>query len=93
MPSDERKERRRREIAERKAAAKARLAKAAEPPTVPVALPWRRRPSGAKLARQERAEGAAWSMVMSGDAGDIAGGLAAAATMVHAVGPFLKGVR
>lgn len=76
-------ERRRAEIAERKAATKARLQAPVRPPTVPVALPWRRRAMGARLLRQERAEGAAWSTVMGGDAGDLAGSLAMVASFVR----------
>jgi len=92
------KARRREAIRERKAATRARLSVPPTPPRVPVTLPWRRRATGGALRRQARAEGAAWSMVLgaegmtpvvSGDAGDLEGSLAAAVTMVNALGPFL----
>jgi len=91
--AESRKERRRAELARRRLETKARLAAPVTPPKVPVALPWRRRGSPAQIARQQRADDAAWSTVMSGDASDLEGGLLAAAAMVHALGPVLRGRR
>lgn len=88
-----RREQRRAAIAARKAETKARLALPVTPPTEPVALPWRRRASDSRVKLQRRAEDAAWSVVMSGDARDLAGSLAAAASMVRMLGPALRGRR
>lgn len=85
-----RREARRLAIAARKAAAKERLRAPVTPPTEPVALPWRRRPSKVKARKQRRAEEGAWSMVMSGDADDVEGALAAAAVMSGAVAGMLR---
>lgn len=88
-----RREQRKAALAARKAEKKARLAQPITPPTVPVALPWRRRVSTSHQKLQRRAEDAAWSVVMSGDAHDLAGSLAAAASMVQMLGPVLRGRR
>ena len=87
----DRKARKRAAIEARRAAAKARLATPATPPTVPVALPWKRTLARGALRRQLRADEAAWSMVMSGDARDLEGSLAMAAAFVSALGPALRG--
>lgn len=89
----ERKARKRAAIDARKAATKARLAESPKPPAVPVALPWKRTHARGAMRRQLRAEGAAWSTVMSGDAADLEGGLLAAATLVSALGSVLRGRR
>lgn len=87
--AESRRDRRRRQLAERRAATKARLGVPPTPPTVPVALPWRRRPRPWRV----RAEGEAWSTVMSHDARDLEGSLAFAAAFVGALGPVLRGRR
>ena len=89
----DRKARKRAAIDARKAATKARLAAPPTPPTVPVALPWKRTHSRGAMRRQRWAEDAAWSTVMSGDAADIEGGMLAVATLVSALGPVLRGRR
>lgn len=86
----DRRERRRLAIAARKAETRARLSVPASPPTVPVALPWRRRPTSAALRRQQQAETATWSMMMSGDTTDLEGSLATLAEFVRRLGPALE---
>lgn len=82
-------ERRRAQIAARKAATKARLAQPLRPPKEPVALPWRRRGSGA----MRRTTDAVWSLVVEGGGTDVAVSLGAVAAFVSALGPGLKGRR
>lgn len=84
--NESRRERRRQAIAARKAATKMRLAVPVAPPTEPVALPWRRRASGSRLARRALADGSVWSPVLSGEVGDLSSSLATAARFVWGLG-------
>lgn len=86
----DRRERRRLAIAARKAETRARLSVPASPPTVPVALPWRRRTTGVALRRQWQGETPSWSMMMSGDTADLEGSLDALAEFVGRLGPALE---
>lgn len=86
-----RKERRRAELAARRVATKARLQAPPVPPEVPVALPWKRRATPMAARRRAAVGGEVWSSVVSGDARDLEGSLAAIGVFVHGLGPLLRG--
>lgn len=87
--TETRRERRQRDIAKRKADAKARMAAAPTPPTVPVAMPWKRR-ARATLKLSRATDPTLWSTMMSGEASDLPGSLAAAASMALLAGRVLR---